>query len=415
MRQTDYREEKPDQASKDPSAVNRVLYLWCMWKRFWQRRCQKQRYENPRRFFTHLFLWGMRVQPSWHHKQIWSGPQLQLDLRSIRSVLQQNGQQPSTPSCPAWKTRGQSDYRWRYQQHLNQDPTQSSDVPCYHPQRPTELQPIRRFYLTIPRPEPCIDNIDSPSVQRKQLATVSKTGTTLPYMRWERPPFQRWYGPSTDSRPQPSRSTCLLVLSYGTSRLECCSITILARTTPHQNRRRLGEVSGGVEPNDTLEYIRQQRPNTKLVVHLLTNVTFYLNKLIQHPIGARVVFSRLFPATSRLGVFSWWSPCTLYRQPMLFPMAGRTSLSSSEGRRSSSEDVIQTVSTVPIDCFQGFPGCDVGWFGGIGAVVQLACVCVWLTRNRSWWHRSSVGTTLSLQLPGDYEFEPVWRPFQLRQ
>jgi hypothetical protein len=41
--------------------------------------------------------------------------------------------------------------------------------------------------------------------------------------------------------------------------------------------------------HDILEYIRQQRADTKWVVHLLTNVTFYLNKLIQHPIGARVV------------------------------------------------------------------------------------------------------------------------------
>ena len=41
--------------------------------------------------------------------------------------------------------------------------------------------------------------------------------------------------------------------------------------------------------HDILEYIRQQRPDTKWVVHLLTKVTFYLNKLIQHPIGARFV------------------------------------------------------------------------------------------------------------------------------
>jgi hypothetical protein len=34
-----------------------------------------------------------------------------------------------------------------------------------------------------------------------------------------------------------------------------------------------------------LEYIRQQRPDTKWVVHLLTNVTFYVNKLFDHPIG----------------------------------------------------------------------------------------------------------------------------------
>ena len=43
--------------------------------------------------------------------------------------------------------------------------------------------------------------------------------------------------------------------------------------------------------HDTLEYIRQQRPDTKWVVHLLTNVTFYVNKLFDHPIGARVVLS----------------------------------------------------------------------------------------------------------------------------
>jgi hypothetical protein len=40
-----------------------------------------------------------------------------------------------------------------------------------------------------------------------------------------------------------------------------------------------------------LEYIRQQRPDTKWVVHLLTNVTFYVNKLFDHPIGARVVLT----------------------------------------------------------------------------------------------------------------------------
>ena len=34
---------------------------------------------------------------------------------------------------------------------------------------------------------------------------------------------------------------------------------------------------------------RQQHSNTKWVVHLLTNVTFYVNKLLDHPIGGRVV------------------------------------------------------------------------------------------------------------------------------
>ena len=38
-----------------------------------------------------------------------------------------------------------------------------------------------------------------------------------------------------------------------------------------------------------LEDIRQQRPDTKWVVHLLTNVTFYVNKINNHPIGAGVL------------------------------------------------------------------------------------------------------------------------------
>ena len=41
--------------------------------------------------------------------------------------------------------------------------------------------------------------------------------------------------------------------------------------------------------HDTLEYIRQQRPDTKWFVHLLTNVTFYVNKINEHPIGASVL------------------------------------------------------------------------------------------------------------------------------
>jgi hypothetical protein len=40
---------------------------------------------------------------------------------------------------------------------------------------------------------------------------------------------------------------------------------------------------------DMLECIRQQRPDTKWVVHDLINVAFYVNKLFNHPIGAIVV------------------------------------------------------------------------------------------------------------------------------
>jgi hypothetical protein len=42
---------------------------------------------------------------------------------------------------------------------------------------------------------------------------------------------------------------------------------------------------------DILEFIRQQRSDAKWVVYLLTNMTFYVNKLFDHPFGARVVLS----------------------------------------------------------------------------------------------------------------------------
>jgi hypothetical protein len=81
MRQSIYREEKANQTSKDPC-----------------------------RFLTDLFLWGMqqRVQPSWQQQQTWSGPQLQLDLRGMWSVLQPTGHS-SSPSCPARETSGQAE------------------------------------------------------------------------------------------------------------------------------------------------------------------------------------------------------------------------------------------------------------------------------------------------------------------
>jgi hypothetical protein len=55
--------------------------------------------------------------------------------------------------------------------------------------------------------------------------------------------------------------------------------------TEEDLKKFLDELQG----QDKLEYIRQQSPDTKWVVHLLTNVTFYVNKLFDHPIGARVV------------------------------------------------------------------------------------------------------------------------------
>ena len=44
--------------------------------------------------------------------------------------------------------------------------------------------------------------------------------------------------------------------------------------------------------HDMLEYIRQQRPDTKWVVHLLTNVAFYVNKVNTHPVGGGVLLTK---------------------------------------------------------------------------------------------------------------------------
>ena len=60
---------------------------------------------------------------------------------------------------------------------------------------------------------------------------------------------------------------------------------------PHliRNEEDLDKFQDELSHHDMLEYIRQQRPDTKSVVHLLTNVTFYVNKINEHPIGASVL------------------------------------------------------------------------------------------------------------------------------
>ena len=61
---------------------------------------------------------------------------------------------------------------------------------------------------------------------------------------------------------------------------------------------------------------------------------------------------------------------------MLLQMFSSTPWSSSEGRRSSSQDVLPPVPAVQTGGFHGFPGCVFRRPGGIGAVVQLESVCV---------------------------------------
>ena len=58
---------------------------------------------------------------------------------------------------------------------------------------------------------------------------------------------------------------------------------------PHwiRNEEDLQKFLDDLSRHDILEYTRQQRPDTKWVVHLLTNVTFYVNKINNHPIGAK--------------------------------------------------------------------------------------------------------------------------------
>ena len=68
--------------------------------------------------------------------------------------------------------------------------------------------------------------------------------------------------------------------------------------------------------------------------------------------------------------FCRWIPWTLYRQPILLPMPGRTTWSSSDQRRSSNQNVLPPVPAVQTDGFQGFPGCMLRRSDGVRAVVQ---------------------------------------------
>ena len=74
--------------------------------------------------------------------------------------------------------------------------------------------------------------------------------------------------------------------------------------------------------------------------------------------------------------FSWWIQWTSWGQPMLLQMFSSTSWSSRcPSFRSTNQDVLQTVSTTRHDPCR-LQGCHVGWFGGIGAGVQVERVCL---------------------------------------
>ena len=142
MRQRISREDQPDQASKDSC-----------------------------RFFTDLILWDMRqrVQPTRPQKEA-----MRLPMDNARSSPARSATIPSRektiftsmcrPTREEWTRHHRPDQRKssRGNCHLQLDPTQSTPRPSRQ-QRPTkkrtELQPTRRFYLTTPRPEPCIYSI----------------------------------------------------------------------------------------------------------------------------------------------------------------------------------------------------------------------------------------------------------------
>ena len=172
--------------------------------------------------------------------------------------------------------------------------------------------------------------------------------------------------------------------------------------TPHQNRRRLEAVFGGVEPT----WHPRVHPSAE-TRYQVGRSSAHQRDLLPKQVDPTSHWcqnrpSRVFPAKPRLGVFSRWIPRTLWGQPMLFAMPGSTSWNSSEGRRSSSQNVLPPVPAVQTDGFQGFPGCMLRRPDGVRAVVQLERLCVRLARDGRGGYCSTIGTTFSLQLPGDH-------------
>jgi hypothetical protein len=52
-----------------------------------------------------------------------------------------------------------------------------------------------------------------------------------------------------------------------------------------RNQQDFDEFLNNIENIDVLEWARGQRPNSKWIVHLLTNSTIYVDKLLKFPIG----------------------------------------------------------------------------------------------------------------------------------
>ena len=312
MRQSIYREEQPDQTSKDPCSFLTDLFLWGM------RADTRNRHEAAHSYSLTCGVCGQyfnRLDILARHRALHERPEAKQRLPMKRPAAPESGPSPKQRRTVSPPTNTHQE-----KSRVAADAEVLLDDP--------ETRTLYRQHWQSIRTEESTGN-------------VSKTCTTLPYMRWQHPPLQRWFI-GTDHRLQDQRVVWFYPTTYG---------------------------------NRWTSYYHSSQNNSRF---------FYVSHLIR-------------------------TEEDLWGQPMLFPMPGRTSWNSSDGRRSSSQDVLPPVSTTPRHDPCRLQGCGVGWFGGIGAVVQR------LTRNRSWWHRSTIGTPFSLQLPRDHEFEPVRSALQLRQ
>ena len=278
MRQSIYREEKANQTSKDPC-----------------------------RFLTDLFLWGMqqRVQPIWQQQQTWSGPQLQLDLRGMWSVLQQIAHS-SSPSCPARETRGQAETTdeensstWlrthpeaaTYRVITNKYPSRKRRVAAdteVLPDDPETRVLYLRHWNTIRTEEATSNRVqDRYNFTLHEMTASTFTEMVHRIFREQTTAFKINVSFGFILRHMETGELRYYHSSQNNSRL--LDVPHIIRTEEDLEKF-LNELQG----QDILEYIRQQRPDTKWVVHLLTNLTCYVNKLFDHPIGARGVLHDFF-------------------------------------------------------------------------------------------------------------------------
>ena len=87
-----------------------------------------------------------------------------------------------------------------------------------------------------------------------------------------------------------------LVLFWETTKLDNYGTTILVKTTTvflcstfNQKRRRFRQISGRIEPSRHAKIYQTTASWHQMGVHLLSNVTFYVNNINDYPIGASVL------------------------------------------------------------------------------------------------------------------------------